>query len=278
MVAVRRSRPVLVAVVLALGLAACSSDGKVLPRKAPVLVQSSPYEAAVLADGATAVWPLRDADGLRPGDQVAELTPTRRVGTVVGGTITGTTSPAGARGATFLRSGRIVTPVTAGLTDKDTFTVELALRVDACSSAWGRVLGTSALPETGREGLEVLHFPAQFAKSPCRLAVELWHHGAYVAGCHPPGVLPVGRWAHLAVVYAQRTVSCYLDGRLVGSKQLAPGAVFAQPGPLGIGGSGSGFQGPLDGLSLSEVAVYDRALTLPQVREHSALLRHKPQP
>ncbi len=275
MVAVRL---VVLVTALALGLGACSDEPAAGPRKAPVLAQSSPYEAAVLTDGAIALWPLRDADGLGPGDQVVELTPARLVGTVVGGTIAGTTGPAGARGATFLRSGRIVTPLTTGLSDKDTFTLELAVRVDACTAAWGRVLGTSGLPDQGREGLEILHFPAQFTRNPCRLGVEFWHHGIYVGGCHPPALPVVGRWVHLAVVYAERTVSCYEDGRLVGRQKLAAGAVFGQPGPLGIGGSGSGFQGPLDGVSLSEVAVYDRALTLPQVLAHASLLRPKPQP
>lgn len=258
---------------LALGLTGCSSNGGPPPRRASDLGRALPYEAAVLSDGATALWPLRDADGLRPRDQVAELSAARRSGTVVGGDISGTTSPAGARGALFLRGGRIVTPITDALTDAKAFTLELAVRVDACTTAWGRVLGTSALTESGREGVEVLHFPSQFQLNPCRLAVEFWHRGKHLGGCHPAGVPAVGRWVHLAVVYAGRTVTCYEDGRLIGRQRLFDPAVFDQPGPLGIGGSGSGFQGPLDGVSLSEVAFYDRPLTHQQVQAHAGLLR-----
>lgn len=260
----------------ALALSGCSAPHKDTPRAASDLGQASPYEAAVLADGATALWPLRDADGLRTRDQVAELGPSHRTGTVVGGEITGTSSPAAARAALFLRSGRIVTPMTSGLTDAAPFSLELGLRTDACTTAWGRVVGTSALTDKGREGLEVLHFPSQFSQNPCRLAVEFWHLGRYVGGCHPADLPAVGRWVHLAVVYADRVVTCYEDGRVVDRQPLRSPAVFTQPAPFGIGGSGSGFQGPLDGVSLSEVAVYDQPLTLTQVRAHAGLLRRQP--
>lgn len=276
MSAVRRPAVALTAA-LALALTACSSNSGDQRRSAPDLGQASPYEAAVLADGAKALWPLRDADGLRERDEVAELSAERRTAVVVGGAINGTTSPAGARGALFLRGGRIVTPVTEGLADTDSFTLEMAVRADACTTAWGRVLGTSALTEDGREGVEVLHFPSQFQLNPCRLAVEFWHRGQHLGGCHPPAMPTLGRWVHLAVVYSGRTVTCYQDGRVSGRQVLFAPAVFSQPAPLGIGGSGSGFQGPLDGVSLSEVAFYDRALTLQQVREHVSLLRRKPQ-
>lgn len=272
MVVVRRPLAALTVSLLSVALTACSHDTSDEPRQAVDLGQSSPYEAAVLRDGAVALWPLRDADGLRPRDQVADLGRARLAGTVVGGAITGTSSPGGARAALFQRGGRIVTPVSTGLSSTDTFSIELAVRADACTTAWGRVLGTSALAEHGREGLEVLHFPSQFHLNPCRVAVELWHRGSYLAGCHPSDVPSIGRWLHLAVTYSARRVTCYQDGRLVGSGVLRRPGVFSQPGPLGIGGSGSGFQGPLDGASISEVAVYDRVLTVAQVRDHLARL------
>jgi hypothetical protein len=72
-------------------------------------------------------------------------------------------------------------------------------------------------------------------------------------------------------VYAKGRVTCYENGTLVQSTLLAAPRVFQQLGPLGIGGSGSGFQGPLDGASLSEVALYRRALTPAEVRKHASL-------
>lgn len=281
--AARRARPVaralLALAVLALPTACSTHHAKgAQPRTAPALAAAAGYEQTVLLDGARGLWPLRDADGLRPRDEVAELTAARRTATVVGGTITGTTSPGGARAALFLRGGRIVTPIASGLTDKDAFTLEMGVRVDACTSAWGRVLGTTALTDHGREGVEVLHLPSQFRLNPCRLAVEFWHRGKHLGGCHPSTVPAIGRWTHLAVVYQSRSVVCYEDGVVVARQALFAPAVFSQPGPLGIGGSGSGFQGPVDGVSLSEVAVYDHPLTPAQVRAHAALLRKPPKP
>ena len=267
---------VALACALALGAAACSEDPAPRPRPAGTLRADSPYEAKVVGDGANGLWSLRDADGLRPRDQVADLTGTQRSATVVGGTIAGTTGPSGARGALFLRGGRIVTPLTTGFTSADAFTLEMGLRADACVTAWGRVAGTTALTANGREGMEVLHFPSQFQINPCRFGVEFWHRGKHLGGCHPERVPVLGRWMHLAVVYARGRVTCYEDGAVVESTALTRPAVFDQPGPLGIGGSGSGFQGPLDGASLSEVAVYPKALTAAEVRAHAALLRSAP--
>jgi hypothetical protein len=276
--AARRATGIAAAVALALVAAGCSEDRVAAPRPPTDLGAASTYEAQVIADGAAALWPLRDADGLRARDEVADLGPRETNGSVVGGTITGTTSPDGSRGAQFLRSGRIVTPVTTGLTSRDAFTLELGLRADECSNAWGRVLGTTALVKDQREGLELLHFPSQFQVSPCRFGVEFWHAGAYLGGCHPPKIPTPGRWVHWAIVYAGGTVTCYQDGRVSGRERLRAPAAFAQPGPLGLGGSGSGFQGPLDGASLSQVALYPVALTAAQVNRHAALFAQPPTP
>lgn len=265
-------------------LSACSGSPDAAPqppRPATSLAAASPYEQAVLDDRVDTLWTLRDADGLQARDQVAALGSSPRPATVVGGTISGTTSPTGARGALFLRGGRLVTPVRSGLASGDAFTVELGMRADACTSAWGRVLGTTDLAQTGREGFEVLYFPEQFAKSPCRVGVEFWHQGTYLGGCHPREVPPIGRWTHFAVVYSAGQVSCFRDGALVEHEALklpksaassTGPVVFAQPGPLGIGGTGSGWQGPLDGMSLAEVGLYRTALPAAKVAAHAKLL------
>jgi hypothetical protein len=273
---VRRPVAALASCLLVVSLASCSRDHHDEPRRAVDLGDSLPYEAAVLKDAPTGLWSLRDADGLRPRDQVADLGPGHLAGTVVGGAITGTSSPGGARGALFQRSGRIITPISTGLTSADTFSLELEVRADACTTAWGRVVGTSALTEHGREGIDVLHFPSQFQRTPCQFAIEFWHRGGYLGGCRAHEVPEVGRWLHLAVTYAAKRVTCYEDGRRVSTELLRAPAVFSQPGPLGIGGSGSGFQGPLDGASISEVAVYDHQLTPQQVHEHVSLLAAVP--
>lgn len=253
-----------------LAVTACSGHKKQrTPAKS--LTPTAGYEKAVVADGATALWSFRDATGLSARDEVADLTAARSAGTVIGGTIAPTTGPEGRTAARFLRSGRVVTPITSGLASSDTFSIELDLRADTCVSAWGRVLGTTSLPSSGREGFELLHFPKQFPVSPCRFGVEFWHLNHYVGGCHPKSPPVAGTWAHWAVVYTPGRVSCYTDGVLFGTGVLGGSKVFRQLGPLGLGGSGSGFQGPLDGASLGEVAFYRRALSRAEVVRHAQL-------
>lgn len=256
---------------LALSLAACSGDSQGGPtRPARPLVAGSPYEQAVLRSGAAALWSLRDASHLSARDEVADLASGKVAATVVGGTIAQTAGPGGVAGR-FFRSGRLVTPVNTGLASTDAFSIELDLRADACVAAWGRVLGTTSLVQGGREGFEFLHFPKQFKINPCRFGVEFWHQGKHLGGCHPKPAPVVGVWAHWAVVYAAGRVTCYVGGTKVESTLLTSPRVFEQPGPLGIGGSGSGFQGPLDGASLGEVAFYRRALTAAEVKQHALL-------
>lgn len=271
----RVRRPALLAMALSVAvLSACSGSGTPeRPRQGPAdLGRSSPYEKAVLTDGATALFPLRDADGLGPKDQVADLAAGKARATVLGGAISGTSSPGGERGALFLRGGRIVTSLTTGFASTDAFSIETQVRADACTTAWGRVLGTTDQTKAGREGMEIIHFPSQFAQSPCRIGAEIWHQNRYLGGCHPTAVPAIGRWFQLTLTYADRHVACYENGRLVGKDVLRAPGVFLQTGPLGIGGSGSGFQGPADGISLSEVGVYGRVLTPVEIAAHAALL------
>src|SRR3954452_15019599 len=234
---------------LALALNGCSSKHEDPPPVQPLTADSA-YEQAVVGDGATALWSFRDATDLSARDEVADLTSGKAAATVVGGTVAETAGPDGTVAARFLRSGRLVTPVTSGLSSADAFSLELDLRADECVSAWGRVLGTTSLPRSGREGFELLHFPRQFSINPCRFGVEFWHLGKHLGGCHPKPVPVNGVWTHWSVVYAAGRVTCYENGQRVESTLLTAPRVFRQLGPLGLGGSGSGFQGPLDGASL----------------------------
>jgi hypothetical protein len=71
-----------------------------------------------------------------------------------------------------------------------------------------------------------------------------------------------GRWMHLAVTYADGTLSLYVDGVLAGRRTVAwrPSG----RGPLVVGGSGArsrSFRGRID-----EVRLYDRALSADEIR------------
>lgn len=268
----RRRAPALVLLAVALLLAGCSGKDPAV-RPAQPLTATGAYERAVVTDGAAALWSFRDATDLSAQDEVADLTSSKSAAVVVGGTIAPTHSPSGAVAAQFLRSGRVVTPVASGLAGGNAFSIELDLRHDRCVDAWGRVLGTSSLPKSGREGFELLHYPRLFPQSACRFGVEFWHLNRYLGGCSPPQRPAVGVWDHWTVVYAPGRVTCYLNGVRFATNRLREPRTFSQLGPLGIGGSGSGFQGPLDGASIAEVALYRRALNPTEVVQHAALAR-----
>lgn len=258
-------------------LPGCSTQEPAV-RPAQPLTATGAYEQAVVDDGAAALWSFRDATDLASQDEVADLTTSKSSAVVVGGTIAPTRSPSGVVAAQFLRSGRVVTPVASGLAGSNAFSIELDLRHDRCVDAWGRVLGTSSLPKSGREGFELLHYPRLFSQSACRFGVEFWHLNRYLGGCSPQQRPAVGVWDHWAVVYAAGRVTCYLNGVRFASEVLRAPRTFSQLGPLGIGGSGSGFQGPLDGASIAEVALYRRALDPTEVVQHAALARTVPAP
>lgn len=228
---------------------------------------TSAYQQDALRDGASLYAPGAGTGDLHPGDALTDLAGQGRA-KVVGGTVTRTSGPDGPA-LQFTRSGRVVTSVTSGLASSNAFTLEVDLRPDLCVSAWGRVLGTTTFTEQGREGVELLHFPKQFAQSPCTFGVEFWHRGDYLGGCYPRTRPPQGVWQRWALTYDGGVARCYLDGRPFGTVDVAPKA-FGQLAPLGIGGSGSGYQGPLDGASIGDVALYRRALTAAEVLRHSA--------
>jgi hypothetical protein len=78
-----------------------------------------------------------------------------------------------------------------------------------------------------------------------------------------PAFLPIGKWSHLATSYDGATVRLYLNGALIGSKAVT-GGIAGGTGPLRIGGNGiwgEYFHGSID-----EVRVYNRALTVDEIR------------
>lgn len=252
---------------VAVQLAACS-ETKRAPAAAEAAVTASSPPATSLTPIISATpgppyagpstWTF-PATGLVAGDHLlgGEVGVTPPV--VVSGAVAATTGPGGTTAGQFTRSGRLVTPITRGLSSKDAFTLELQLRADGCAQSWGRVLGTTALTAVGREGVELLHYPQRARVSACHFGVEVWHEGVDVGGCSPSAVPVIGRWVRWDVVYSQGRMRCYLDGQQFSSSRLSAPRVFGQPGPLGIGGSGSGFQGSLEAASIGKVSYRHRA-------------------
>jgi hypothetical protein len=132
------------------------------------------------------------------------------------------------------------------------------------------VLGTGAHDTRGRQGLNVLHYPQDFSQA-CRMAFELWKNDRYTGGCSTPDVVTHGRWELFAMTYSASTITCFADGKKVGSSSGV--TWFSEPGTaFGIGGAGSGWGGSLDSGSLADVAIYDKALTPLQIASHAKVL------
>ena len=77
-----------------------------------------------------------------------------------------------------------------------------------------------------------------------------------------PGFV-VGSWYHIVAVYSNKTVTCYVNGTVVGTANTAVNALMASSAPLYLGGNPSGseaFTGFLD-----EACIYNSALTSTQV-------------
>src|SRR5690606_825701 len=82
--------------------------------------------------------------------------------------------------------------------------------------------------------------------------------------------LAIGEWTYVAATYDQAatTMSLYMNGQLVASRNDAPASIFEGTAPLWIGhqfntSTASTFEGRID-----EAAVYDRALSSAEILAH----------
>jgi hypothetical protein len=75
--------------------------------------------------------------------------------------------------------------------------------------------------------------------------------------------LPLSTWTHLATTYDGVTLRLYVNGSLVGSRDIA-GGIHTSSSPLRLGGNaiwGEYFGGRLD-----EVRIYNRALSQTEIQ------------
>jgi hypothetical protein len=235
------------------------------------VVVRTPLQTQQLKDRASHVWTLD-----RPGSTtLVDLLPATYPTRLVGKPPFLTTGPGGSSAARFQGSGRYVTPVPAAEVGPGrAFSIEFAFRSDDCTHHWSHVLGTGVLTSGGRQGLNVLHYPAAFS-TPCRMAFEFWKNGAYKGGCSTPNPLADGRWELYAMTFDGTVATCWNNGRKVGSS--TPGDWTSPLGQdFGIGGAPAGYGGSLDSGSLADVALYRSALTPAQVALHARLLPTSP--
>ncbi|MCW1884232.1 hypothetical protein OKA04_05780 [Luteolibacter flavescens] len=85
------------------------------------------------------------------------------------------------------------------------------------------------------------------------------------------GPYTVGQWQHFVATFNGNTATIYINGVFAGSDTLASGEVYMPnslaTNPLGIGGVANGSENPFIG-GIDEVALYDFALTAPEVQAH----------
>jgi hypothetical protein len=264
-------RRLLAALALVALLAGCT-DAASSPRPRRSLEAARGYIDLITVDRPTALWPLAEQSRADSHDVVAELVG-HRDGVVVGGRIGVTDGPRllgqATAAAEFAGHGRIVTPVQRGFARSDSYTLELWLRYDDCTTDWGRVAGTVHVDHVrGREGVDVISYPQQ-AKTPCSVGVEYWQANAFRGGCVLLRRPARGVWQHLAVTYDGKSATCWANGQRVQVRPVS-GVGGSDTVPFGIGGASSGWQGGLNGASLSNVAIYDHLLTPAQIARHAA--------
>ena len=255
---------------LLLVVTACSGSGQA--RGAKTAPASPPpvndYQQTVLADGAVHLWPLDDAAGAEEGAKVADVAGGTGGGRVVGPVVQATNGPLpGRKAVQFTGSGKVETRSTGILLPGRPFTMEFFFRADGCTRTWTQVAGNATYDATGRNGVNVLHYP-KFFQSQCQLAVEFWGNGRFTGGCGTPTPTVRGRWFLFAMTYDGHDAQCFVDGHAVARSRVRSFAV-SDLTFFGIGGSGGGYAGPLDSGSMADVALYKRALSGGQLARHA---------
>jgi hypothetical protein len=263
-------------------VAGCSSGGSASQRgpsaapsvDVPADARSTPYERAVLADRPVGYWPL-NAPTTSRDPQFPDASGHVAQAVVLGDVPEPTRGPdlagVAVRGQLFRAHTALVTPLQPAYTTTTALTMEVWLRPDAgCPERWQHVLGTGTSSDgqgDDRDGIEVLHYPAD-RPGRCGVGFEVWSEGTFRGGCATPQPIRKGEWTHFAVTYAGGTARCFADGTLVNTGSV--GAFTNQAAiPLRIGGSGTGYGGPLVDVALAQVAIYDRALTPQQLARHA---------
>lgn len=164
----------------------------------------------------------------------------------------------GRKGRGFLcRGGTITAPGHPLLFPRHGITVEMWFRSDVAGQSDRWMLNTIGESATGyRLGFANGRIAWQIPKTP-------WSHSLVAKEA-----APLGRWIHVAATYDGNMMRLYVDGQEQGS--LARGApISPSNASLCIGGYAPGnskafFQGALD-----EVTIWDRPLTVTEIREHA---------
>lgn len=271
-------RLLLLAIACLAALAGCDSsvpaaDSRPAPSTSATATAPSAYAERVLADAPRALWTLGALAEVGPDLIAADLGSQELHAYLVGEAPAPATGPRFPHGPTaasrFDGTGVLRTPLSRGFTGREPFTVEVWLRTERCAEDYQHLAGTARVrPRVGREGLDIVTFPGSTSTS-CGVGAEWWSGGVFRGGCRLPERQSEGTWAHVAFTYANRTMRCYADGQILDEGAVRPAEV-PDGGVFGIGGTGSGYGRPVGTVSMSHLAVYDRALPAEALAAHVA--------
>jgi len=104
--------------------------------------------------------------------------------------------------------------------------------------------------------------------------------GGFYGGCANPNwqyfdstrAIPVARWKHVASTYDGTWLRIYIDGRAAGAKRVT-GRTCISGEPLAVGAKNNLTKGLLEAFwdgRLDDVRIYDRALTVDEIRQLAA--------
>ena len=161
--------------------------------------------------------------------------------------------------ALVCNGGSVVVPSDPQLSALKTLTIECRVKTDVADqdNKWmlNRVFGNS--PSSGFR-LGVLR------GKPCfHVPLTDWSH--HLSGA---GLLPVGRWVHLAATFDGTNMRLYMDGVECGTMER-PGEIRPNDSPLVLGNYEVGHPAHFTGL-LDDARLYGQALTPEAIRAHAA--------
>lgn len=208
------------------------------------------YRAVIMADNPVAYWRLGEASGTTAADSTAN----NNTGTYAGGYLVGQPGATKNDYATTLNNGVINVPDSASLRTQ-------GATGGWSMEAWIKPTALSGIQEFYRKGADY------FFRSSGSDFQSFWRFTGGANTQPQGGTIPsTTNWTHVVATYDKTNIKHYVNGALVYTVAETRTLEFTTVA-LAIGAQSSGGGEFLNG-GIDEVAVYNYALTLPQIQTH----------